>query len=46
MQFTIAATLLFPSRGMRNLTGLVKADMLTAGQDQVNSDGRETTRHR
>lgn len=46
MQFTIAGTLPFPTPGMRHMTGLVKADMLTAGPKKVNSDGSETTLHR
>ena len=45
MQFTIAGTLPFPTAGMRHMTGLVKADMLTAGPEKVNSGGRKTTRH-
>jgi hypothetical protein len=45
MQFTIAGTLSFPTAGMKKMTGLVKADMLTAGPEKVNSEDRETSRH-
>ena len=45
MQFTIAGTLSFPTAGMKKMTGLVKADMLTAGPEKVNSEDRETSQH-